>query len=70
MRRTDIPPVNTVWLKKPTETHLDVQVHYEQDARVVYLRDKVNVGPLLSHMHPEDVVKIFPVYRYAVPCAK
>ena len=65
VRSTGPSHANTVYRTKPKDTCLDVQVRYEQDARVVYLRDKINVGPLLSHMHTDDVNKIFPVFRYA-----
>lgn len=61
---TDTSPLHTVLPKKKLKhTRLDVQVQYEQDARVVYLRNKVCIGPLLSHMHADDIYKIFPVHK-------
>lgn len=48
-------------LSKPTQ--LSVAVNYIMDARVVYLRDNETVGPMLTLMHPEDVCKIFSIFR-------
>lgn len=56
------PPTITkkVNFKAPKKTQLDVQVFYENGARVVYLRGKRRIGPLLSHMHSSDIMKILP----------
>lgn len=56
------PPTITkkVHLKAPKKTQLDVQVFYENGARVVYLRGNRRLGPMLSHMHPSDIMKILP----------
>ena len=48
--------------KSPKKTHLDIQVFYVNDARVVYIRGKHRLGPMLSHMHESDIVKILSLY--------
>ena len=47
--------------KSPKRTELDVQVFYENGARLVYLRGKHRLGPILSHMHESDIMKILSV---------
>lgn len=41
--------------RSPIRTHLNVQVKYENGARVVYKRNNLAMGPLLSHMFPKDI---------------
>ena len=54
------PPLTTITKvhKTPKRTHLDVQVYYVDGTRMVYLRGKHRLGPMLSHMHKADIMKI------------
>lgn len=57
------PPRIMMNAKKPTHfspkrTNLDVQVLYVDGARLVYIRGKQRLGPMLSHMHDKDIMKI------------
>ena len=59
--RDECSPKKAVHRVLPNRTVLNVEVFYERGARVVYLRNKHEIGPLISHMHNVDVAKIFPV---------
>ena len=41
--------------RSPIRTHLNVEVQYEDGARVVYKRNNLAMGPLFSHMFPRDI---------------
>jgi hypothetical protein len=61
------PPPRMTIAKKPTHpspkiTNLDVQVLYMDDARLVFIRGKHRLGPMLSHMHDTDIMKILSLH--------
>lgn len=62
------PPPRMTILKKPAHfspkrTNLDVQVLYVDGARLVYIRGKQRLGPMLSHMHNKDIMKILSLHN-------
>jgi hypothetical protein len=63
------PPPRMTILKRPAHfspkrTNLDVQVLYVDGARLVYIRGKLWLGPMLSHMHNKDIMKILSLRNF------
>ena len=55
----DVPLARFIATPPASALHLDV--HYQENIRLVYLRNNKQVGPLLTKMSAADVVKLFPM---------
>ena len=67
--RTTTPPIATTspplsFTNVPPDSALNLDVLYQGDIRLVYHRDKHDLGPMYSKMNPADVARLFPTLPY------
>ena len=66
--RTPTPPTVTpplTFTKVPPDSALNLDVLYQGNIRLIYHRDRHDIGPMYSKMTPEDVARLFPTIPYS-----